>query len=77
MDDKVSYVDCLINISICDRETENQESRVAEAIKAVEEYFPTYADIKENLYEESILDLYLNWIDILENKASSGKLSQD
>lgn len=23
MDDKVSYVDCLINISICDRETEN------------------------------------------------------
>lgn len=43
----------------------------------MEEYFPTYADIKENLYEESILDLYLNWIDILENKASSGKLSQD
>lgn len=51
MHDKASYIDSLLNISICLRETEGEQTAIEKTIEAVEKFFPTIESIKLGLHE--------------------------
>lgn len=62
MPDKVAYIDSLLNISICVRDTEQEWQAIIKAVQAIEKHFPSIDDIKQNLHQEAILGLYLRQV---------------
>jgi hypothetical protein len=69
MEDKVEFVDCLLNICVCRREAEEgEEEAIERALAAIQKYFPSSSEVKEQLNEVAVVDVYLRKADLLEHK---------
>ena len=58
-EDKAKYIDCLLNMSICLKDTKKQFEALERVQNELEKYFPTYEEIAKNFEEISIENLYL------------------
>jgi tetratricopeptide (TPR) repeat protein len=76
MEDKVEFVDCLLNICICQRETDGEEEAIERALSAIATYFPSTDDVRDKLNELSVVDVYLRKADLLEYKCQHSSPEQ-
>ena len=73
MEDKVTYIDCLLNMSISQTDPKQEQKGLEKAREMLEKHFPTFDDVEKNLSQEAIQGLYLKLAEYAEAEAGESK----